>query len=84
MSMSSACGNEEPIHVFVPKFRVDECLEEIRECLTVGWTGMGFKTKIFEDSWKQYEGIPHAHFVSSATAALHLALEVLKRQRGWS
>jgi len=70
--------------LFVPKFRVDECLEHVRECLEKGWTGMGFKTVEIEDEWKKYTSLPHAHFLSSATAGLHLAFEVLKRVHNWS
>lgn len=44
---------------------------------------MGFKTIEFEDLWMKATGLPHAHFVNSATAALHLALEVSKRVQGW-
>ncbi|WP_370278877.1 DegT/DnrJ/EryC1/StrS family aminotransferase [Pontibacterium sp.] len=69
--------------LFVPKFRVDECLAQVKECLEKGWTGMGFKTVEIEDRWKEYTGLPHAHFLSSATAGLHLAFEVLKRKHGW-
>ena len=36
------------INVFVPKFRTDEILDEIRVCLDKGWSGMGFKTIEFE------------------------------------
>ena len=32
------------IQVLKPKYHVEECLNEIRECLEIGWTGMGFKT----------------------------------------
>ena len=69
--------------LFVPKFRVEECLEHVRECLEKGWTGMGFKTVEIEDEWKRYTGLSNAHFLSSATAGLHLAFEVLKRKHGW-
>jgi dTDP-4-amino-4,6-dideoxygalactose transaminase len=69
--------------LFVPTFRVEECLQEIRECLEKGWTGLGFKTVAFEDVWKEYTGLPHAHFVNSATAGLHLAVHILKRRLGW-
>ncbi len=69
--------------LFIPKFRVDECLEHVKECLEKGWTGMGFKTVEIEEKWKEYTNLPHAHFLSSATAGLHLALEVLKRKHGW-
>lgn len=70
--------------LFVPKFRVEECLEHVRECLEKGWTGMGFKTVEIENEWKEYTGLPHAHFLSSATAGLHLAFEILKKKHGWS
>jgi dTDP-4-amino-4,6-dideoxygalactose transaminase len=72
------------IQLFVPKFRVDETLAEIRECLERGWTGMGFKTVEVEKRWCEFTGLPHAHFLSSATAGLHLALEVFKREFGWA
>ncbi len=73
-----------PVQLFVPTFRIDECLAEIRECLEKGWTGLGFKTVEFEAAWKNYTGLPHAHFLNSATVGLHLAVEVLKRKHGWA
>lgn len=77
--MSSA----DPIQVFVPKFRVDEVLAEIRECLERGWTGMGYKTVDVEKKWCDYTGLPHSHFLNSATAALHIAVALYKRELGW-
>jgi len=71
------------IQVLKPHYRVDECLAAIRECLEVGWTGLGFKTTEFEEAWKTYTGLPHAHFLSSATAGLHLAVRILKDAYGW-
>jgi dTDP-4-amino-4,6-dideoxygalactose transaminase len=71
------------IQLFVPKFRVEECLEQIRECLEKGWTGLGFKTIAFEDAWKTYTGLPNAHFLNSNTVGLQLALEILGRKHGW-
>lgn len=71
------------IQLFVPSFRIDECLEGIRECLEKGWTGLGFKTVEMENAWKQYTGLPHAHFLSSNTVGLHLALELFKTKFGW-
>jgi len=71
------------IQLFTPKFRTEECLEQIRECLDKGWTGMGFKTVEIEDRWKEYTSLKNAHFLSSATAGLHLALEVFKRRYNW-
>lgn len=72
------------IQLFVPHFRVDECLEAIRECLEKGWTGLGFKTNQFEEAWKAYTGLPYAHFLSSNTVGLHLAFELFKTKYGWA
>lgn len=71
------------IQLFVPKFRVDECLFEIKECLEKGWTGLGFKTQLIERRWLEYTELNHAHFLSSATAGLHLALVILKKTYSW-
>ncbi|MBD3393407.1 MAG: aminotransferase class V-fold PLP-dependent enzyme [Chitinivibrionales bacterium] len=72
-----------PINVFVPKFHTDEILEHMRECLDRGWTGLGFKTIDFENAWKDYTGLPNAHYMCSNTVGLHLALNVLKKKHGW-
>lgn len=72
-----------PIQLFVPTFRIDECLEAIRECLEKGWTGLGFKTTQFEKAWSEYTGLPHSHFLNSATSGLHLAVRLLKDHYGW-
>jgi len=74
----------EPIQLFVPTFRVDETLAEIRQCLEKGWTGLGYKTVEFEEAWQRYTGLPHAHFLNSATAGLHVAVRLLKEQYGWA
>lgn len=71
------------IQVFRPKFEVQECLEQIRECLEKGWTGLGFKTVQFENDWKKYTGLPFAYFINSATIGLNLAVEILKEKSGW-
>ena len=71
------------LNVLKPKFRTEEILENIRECLDNGWTGMGFKTEEFENNWKEYTNLPHAHFISSNTVGLHLALNVLRKRNGW-
>ena len=75
--------SEKPIHLFVPTFRVEEMLAEIRECLEKGWTGLGFKTVEFEEAWSEYTGLPHAHFLNSATSGLHLAVRLLAGADGW-
>ncbi|CAE6923747.1 UDP-4-amino-4-deoxy-L-arabinose--oxoglutarate aminotransferase [Paraburkholderia domus] len=72
------------IQLFVPNFRIQECLDEIKECLEKGWTGLGFKTNQFEEAWKAYTGLPHAHFLSSNTVGLHLAFELLKTKHNWA
>lgn len=74
----------EPIQLFVPHFRIDESLDAIRVCMERGWTGLGFMTVEIEEKWKEYTGVQHAHFVNSNTSGLHLALDVLKRRRGWA
>lgn len=73
----------DPIQLFVPTFRVEETLTEIRECLEKGWTGLGFKTVQFEEAWKSYTRLPHAHFLNSATAGLHLAVRLFKEKHRW-
>jgi dTDP-4-amino-4,6-dideoxygalactose transaminase len=75
--------SQDPIHLFVPTFRVEEVLSAIRECLEKGWTGLGFKTVEFEQAWRGHTRLPHSHFLGSASAGLHLALRLLKEERGW-
>ena len=72
------------IQVLKPKFHVEECLNQVRECLEKGWTGMGFKTVEFEEAWKEYTGHPHAYYINSDTVGLHLAVKILKLQNGWN
>lgn len=71
------------IQVLKPKYHVEECLNEIKECLEVGWTGMGFKTVAFEDKWKEYTGHKFAYYLNSNTVGLHLAVKILKMRNGW-
>lgn len=73
----------EDIQLFKAKYEIDECLEEIRECLEIGWTGLGFKTVQFEEAWKAYTGFPHAHFTNSSTIGLYMAVDILKEEYGW-
>lgn len=69
--------------LFVPRFRVEECLAAIGECLEKGWTGLGYKTVAIEEAWMAYAQVEHAHYLNSNTAGLHLALEVFKSNGGW-
>jgi len=72
------------IQIFTPKFRTEECLAEIRECLEKGWTGIGYKTVLFEEKWCEYTGLPYANFLNSNTVGLHLALNLFKRLYQWN
>ncbi len=71
------------IQVLKPKFHVDECLDAVKECLEMGWTGMGFKTVQLEDEWKKYTGHKFAYYLNSDTVGLHLAVQILKMRNGW-
>lgn len=71
------------IQVLKPKYHVDECLDAVRECLEIGWTGMGFKTVELEEAWKQYTGHKNAYYLNSNTGGLHLAVRILKMKYGW-
>ena len=71
------------IQVLKPKFHIDECLEQVRECLEKGWTGSGYKTVELENKWKEYTGHANACFLNSNTSGLHLAVNILKRRFGW-
>lgn len=71
------------ITMFAPTYDVESCIKEIRECLEKGWTGLGYKTLIFEDEWKKYTGLENAQFLTTGTAALNLAVETMKEFYGW-
>lgn len=71
------------IQVLKPKFHVEECLEQVRQCLEMGWTGSGFKTVELENKWKEYTGHANACFLNSNTSGLHLAVNIMKRRYGW-
>jgi dTDP-4-amino-4,6-dideoxygalactose transaminase len=73
----------QPIHLFSPHYRVEECVDEVRECLTEGWTGWGAKCIEMEQAWRDYSGFRYAHFLNSATAGLHLAMKIFKKADGW-
>ena len=45
------------IQVLKPKYRTDEVLNEIKECLDTSWTGMGGKSIEFEEAWKEYSDL---------------------------
>lgn len=55
----------------------DEEVAEVLDTLASGWLGTGPKTRLFEERFAAYVGARHAVGLSSCTAALHLALEVI-------
>lgn len=70
------------INLFRPKYEVEECIEAIRKVLTSGWSGQGPKCAEFEAAWRDFTGAQNAHFVSSATAALHIAVRLWDLPKG--
>ncbi len=52
-------------------------IQEVVDTLQSGWLGTGPKTRRFEQDFRAYLGCRHALAVSSCTAAMHLALDVL-------
>lgn len=72
------------VPLFQPSYDVPACLAQIELVLRSGWTAPGPTTEEFEERWKLYLGqLTSALFTSSATAGLHLALEVFKQQGEW-
>jgi dTDP-4-amino-4,6-dideoxygalactose transaminase len=49
-------------------------IASVVECLRSNWIGLGPRVEQFEQEFARYKGAPYAAAVSSATAALHLAL----------
>ncbi len=55
----------------------DDEVAEVVDSLRSGWVGSGPKVNRFESMIARYVGAPHARCLSSCTAALMLAMEVL-------
>lgn len=70
------------IQVFRPYYRVERCLQILREVLESGWTGQGPKCSKIEEDWKSFTGAQNALFVNSATAGLHIAVRLLNLPKG--
>ena len=67
------------IMLFKPFFRKEEVLDEIGQCLDIGWTGIGYKTEEFEQLLCDYSKLNHCHFLNSidnkiVSLPLHLNL----------
>jgi perosamine synthetase len=63
------------IPLFKPSYDEQE-LNALHGPFTSGWIGLGPKTKEFEETFARYVGVKYAVGTNSATAALHLALDV--------
>jgi len=72
------------LELYKPKYRTEECLSEIKECLREGCVGVGEKTTQFEYLWKEYANLPHALFLNSGSSSLFLAIKALKIKNDWS
>lgn len=70
-----------PIQVLKPKI-CEEAIDAVAEVLRSGWIGLGPKTQEFEEAFAHYVEAPYAVAVNSATAALHLALNVIGVREG--
>ncbi len=69
-----------PRATFLPFARpdiTDAEIAEVVDTLRSGWLSTGPKTKRFEREFAEATGVEHAVAVSSATAALHLALDAI-------
>jgi dTDP-4-amino-4,6-dideoxygalactose transaminase len=75
-------AEKKSIQLFRPKYDVESCLENIEEVLRSGWCGYGPKSKSLEKKWCEFTGSQNAHYVNSATAALHLAIKSLNLKPG--
>ena len=71
------------INVFKPRFRSKEILKDLKTIFRTGWTGIGNKTVLIEKDWEKYSGLKNSLFLNSATAGLHVAVEVLKIAHKW-
>jgi perosamine synthetase len=61
------------IQLFRP-FVSEEAISAVAEVLRSGWIGLGPKTAQFEEAFAAYVGAKHAVALTSATAAIHLAV----------
>jgi len=64
------------IPVFRPSYDSRE-VEALQSTLLSGWIGLGPKTKEFEEKFANFIGARYAVAMNSATAGLHLAMNVL-------
>lgn len=80
----SASGIEliaEPIQLFKP-YHGEEEINAVAEVMRSGWWGQGPKTVELEQKFAEFVGAPMAVSFNSATAALHLSLQVAEVEGG--
>lgn len=70
------------IPIFKAKMNKEEILQELSKIFDSGYIGLGPKTKKFEEEFAKYIGVKYAVALNSATAALHLANNVLDIRKG--
>ncbi len=73
---------EDLIPLARPDVSFDEVAEDIRTILESGWLTSGRYIEKFEEVFAAYVGVHHAITTTSATTALHLALEASNVQPG--
>ncbi len=69
------------IHLFRPVIS-EAAIEAVSEVLRSGWTGLGPKTKQFEEDFAKFVGAKYCVGLNSCTSALHLALHLLDLKEG--
>ena len=71
------CPAREEFLVFGQPLIGEAEIDEVVDTLRSGWLGTGPKVRRLEDQFRRYADVPQAVAVSSCTAGLHLALDVL-------
>ncbi len=69
------------VRLFVPTVGQEE-LDNIKDSFDKSWIGLGPKVSQFEQEWSEYIGCKVSIGMTSATAALHLALSVFDFPEG--
>lgn len=69
------------IHLFRPVIS-EAAIEAVSKVLRSGWTGLGPKTKQFEEDFAKFVGAKYCVGLNSCTSAIHLALHLLDLEEG--
>ncbi len=79
--MSQKVENQEFLPFVRPNIS-EQTIAEVVGCLRSGWIATGPKVQLLEQKLQDYVQAPHAQLLTSATAALHLALLALDIKPG--